>query len=512
MRTKRARTLMIQGTASSVGKSLVVAALCRIFRDTGLRVAPFKAQNMALNSFVTPQGGEIGRAQAVQAEAAGIPPHVDMNPILLKPEGGMRSQVVVLGRPAGSMTWSAYQERRAEFAGIVADALSRLRACHDLVVIEGAGSTAEVNLAAHDIVNMRVAAAADAPVLLVGDIDRGGVFAHLTGTMELLEVSDRARVAGFVINKFRGDRALLAPGLDFLRARFRIPVLGVIPYLPRLRIADEDSVGLEDRAGRHAPAADQVDIAVIRLPRISNYDDFLPLEHEDGVNVRFVEEPDEFAGADLVIIPGSKSTVADLRWLHERGIARVLVGRAREGGLVAGICGGCQMLGERIEDPHRVEAEETATSGLGLLPIVTRFARSKLTAQVRAKVEAPSIFSGGERGSYEVSGYEIHMGDIERGAGVAAPFRIITRNGVALAALDGAINRDGNVAGTMVHGVFENHAMRAAFIRALRRCKGLKTSGRARPTVSREEEYDRLAAAVAESLDTAALRRIIGLD
>ncbi|HLK87108.1 MAG TPA: cobyric acid synthase [Candidatus Binataceae bacterium] len=503
---------MIQGTASSVGKSLIVAALCRIFHRAGLNAAPFKAQNMALNSFVTPQGGEIGRAQAVQAEAAGIAPHVDMNPILIKPEGGMRSQVVVLGKPAGSMTWSAYQDRRAEFAGVVAESLARLRARHDLVVIEGAGSPAEVNLAAHDIVNMHVAAIADAPVLLVGDIDRGGVFAHLTGTMELLAPPDRARVAGFLINKFRGDPALLAPGLDFLRARFDLPVLGVIPYVPHLRIADEDSVGLEDRARRRAPAADQVDIAVIRLPHISNYDDFLALEHEDGVSVRFVEEPDEIAGADLAIIPGSKSTVADLRWLRERGAARAIAARAREGGLIVGICGGCQMLGERIADPHRVESEETATSGLGLLPIATRFARTKLTTQVRARIDAPSIFSGGEREPYELSGYEIHMGRSERGAGVAAPFRIIARNGVALEALDGAINREGNVAGTMLHGIFENHALRAAFIRALRRRKGLEASGSARPIASREQEYDRFAAAVAETLDLPALRRIIGLD
>jgi len=503
---------MVQGTASSVGKSLIVAAFCRIFHKAGLKVAPFKAQNMALNSFVTPEGREIGRAQAVQAEAACVSPHVDMNPILLKPEDGMRSQVVVLGKPAGSMTWSAYQSRRAEFAGIVADSLSRLRARHDLVVIEGAGSPAEVNLAAQDIVNMHVAAAADAPVLLVGDIDRGGVFAHLTGTMELLAPPDRARVVGFVINKFRGDPALLAPGLDLLRARFDIPVLGVIPYITRLRIADEDSVGLEDRVRPRTPGAAQVDIAVVRLPHISNYDDFLPLEHEDGVIVRFIEEPDECAGADLVILPGSKSTVADLRCLRERGIASAIVRGAREAGLVAGICGGCQMLGERIEDPYRVESEETATSGLGLLPIVTRFARTKLTAQVRARVEAPSIFGGAEREAYELTAYEIHMGNIERGDETAAPFRILSRNGVGSEAFDGAINRDGNVAGTMLHGIFEHDVMRGAFIRALRRRKGIELSARCEPLASREQEYDRLAAAVAESIDLRALRRIVGLE
>jgi adenosylcobyric acid synthase len=510
-RITTARTLMVQGTASSVGKSLIVAALCRIFHREGLSVAPFKAQNMALNSFVTPDGGEIGRAQAVQAEAAGLEPHVDMSPILLKPEGGMRSQVIVLGQPLGRMTWAEYQQRKPEFVRIIADSLQRLRARHDLIVIEGAGSPAEVNLAAQDIVNMHVAAAADAPVLLVGDIDRGGVFAHLTGTMELLAPADRARVAGFLINKFRGDPALLTPGLEFLRGRFNIPVLGVIPYVERLRIADEDSVALEDRRNRRINEPGQIDIAVIRLPRISNYDDFLALEHEDGVTVRFVEDAGELAGADLAIIPGSKSTVADLGWLIERGFARAIVERANGGGLVAGICGGCQMLGERIEDPYRVESNEASTRGLDLLPIVTRFAKTKLTAQVRARVETDSILGCADRVAGEISAYEIHMGNIERVAGGAAPFRIVVRNGAPTDLLDGAINREGTVAGTMLHGIFENDAPRAAFLDALRKRKGLTASGETRPVASREAEYDRLAAAVANNVDLPMFRKIAGL-
>ncbi len=505
---------MVQGTASSVGKSLIVAALCRIFHREGLSVAPFKAQNMALNSFVTPDGGEIGRAQAVQAEAAGLDPTVEMNPILLKPEGGMRSQVVVLGKPRDRMTWSEYQQLKPEFVRIIADSLSRLRARHDLIIIEGAGSPAEVNLAAQDIVNMHVAAEADAPVLLVGDIDRGGVFAHLTGTMELLAPSDRARVAGFLINKFRGDPALLASGLEFLRARFKIPVLGVIPYVERLRIADEDSVALEDRRKRRAPISgqpSQIDIAVVRLPRISNYDDFLALEHEDDVTVRFVEEAGELAGADLAIIPGSKSTVADLGWLNESGFARAIVARAHEGGLIAGICGGCQMLGERIEDPYRVESDEGSARGLGLLPIITRFGKTKLTAQVSARVETPSILSGATVVADEISAYEIHMGNVERVAGTAPPFRIVERNGAPADTLDGAINRDGTVAGTMLHGIFENDALRAAFLDTLRQRKGLAASGETRPVASREAEYDRLAAAVAGSVDLPMLRKIARL-
>ena len=506
-----ARTLMVQGTASSVGKTLIVAALCRIFHREGLSVAPFKAQNMALNSFVTSDGGEIGRAQAVQAEAAGIEPRVEMNPILLKPEGGMRSQVVVLGKPLGRMTWSEYQQLKPEFVRIVADSLHSLRAKHDLIIIEGAGSPAEINLAGQDLVNMHVAAEAEAPVLLVGDIDRGGVFAHLVGTMELLAPADRERVAGFLINKFRGDVALLAPGLEFLRERFRVPVLGVIPYLERLRIADEDSVALEDRRNRRATGLGQIDIAVIKLPRISNYDDFLALEHEDGVTVRFVEEPREMAGADLAIIPGSKSTIADLGWLHESGFARAIVDRAREGGLIAGICGGCQMLGEGIDDPYRVESDEASARGLGLLPIVTRFAKTKLTAQVRVRVKSSSILSGADIVADEISAYEIHMGNVERTAGSSAPFRIVSRNGAPADTLDGAINRDGSVAGTMLHGIFENDALRAAFLGALRRRKGLAAHGETRPVASREAEYDRLASAVADSVDLPMLRKIAGL-
>ncbi|MGZ6212314.1 MAG: cobyric acid synthase, partial [Candidatus Binataceae bacterium] len=497
--------------ASSVGKTLIVAALCRIFHREGLSVAPFKAQNMALNSFVTSDGGEIGRAQAVQAEAAGIDPRVEMNPILLKPEGGMRSQVVVLGKPLGRMTWSEYQQLKPEFVRIVADSLHSLRAKHDLIIIEGAGSPAEINLAGQDLVNMRVAAEAEAPVLLVGDIDRGGVFAHLVGTMELLAPADRERVAGFLINKFRGDVALLAPGLEFLRERFRVPVLGVIPYLERLRIADEDSVALEDRRNRRATGLGQIDIAVIKLPRISNYDDFLALEHEDGVTVRFVEEPREMAGADLAIIPGSKSTIADLGWLHESGFALAIVDRAREGGLIAGICGGCQMLGERIDDPHRVESDEASARGLGLLPIVTRFAKTKLTAQVRVRVKSSSILSGADIVADEISAYEIHMGNVERTAGSSAPFRIVSRNGAPTDTLDGAINRDGSVAGTMLHGIFENDALRAAFLGALRRRKGLAAHGETRPVASREAEYDRLASAVADGVDLPMLRKIAGL-
>ncbi|HET6345978.1 MAG TPA: cobyric acid synthase, partial [Myxococcota bacterium] len=324
-----APVLMVQGTASSVGKSLVATALCRIFQRRGLRVAPFKAQNMALNSAVTPEGGEIGRAQYVQAEAARVAPHVDMNPVLLKPEGDRRSQVVVLGKPIGSHTAVDYHAHKPTLRRTVADALARLRSRHDLVVIEGAGSPAEVNLREGDIVNMFVARVAGAPVLLVGDIDRGGVLAAIVGTMELLVPEERALVAGFVINKFRGDVALLQPGLDFLQARCGKPVLGVLPHVPSLRIAEEDSLSLAHRGGPRAVGPGDLDVAVVRLPRISNYDDVEALEHEAGVVVRFVEHAVAVGDPDLVILPGSKSTASDLRWLRASGLADVVVARAR---------------------------------------------------------------------------------------------------------------------------------------------------------------------------------------
>jgi len=384
---------MVQGTASSVGKSIVTAALCRLFLQEGLRVAPFKSQNMALNAFVTPHGGEIGRAQAVQAAAARVAPTVDMNPILLKPEGDSRSQVVVLGKPLGSLSAIDYQSKKPDLREVVAGSLSRLRADYDVVVIEGAGSPAEINLKPRDIVNMFVAELADAPVLLVGDIDRGGVFAAFVGTLELLEAHERARIAAFVINKFRGDIKLLESGLQFLHERTGVPVLGVLPYLQRLQIADEDSVSLDDRRGRKRAGPDDVEVAVVRLPRISNYDDFQPLEHEPGVVVRFVEHAREFEGADLVVLPGTKSTLSDLAWLQQAGMATALKERAARGELVLGVCGGCQMLGMKIIDPHRIESDVEQGQGLGLLQIETEFGVEKQTAQLRARAGESSFLS-----------------------------------------------------------------------------------------------------------------------
>ena len=506
-----ARTLMVQGTASSAGKSLLVTALCRIFRRQGLRVAPFKSQNMALNSFVTPDGGEIGRAQAVQAGACGIPPSIDMNPILLKPEGNSRSQVIVRGKAAGSMSAREYHAEKPRLRGLISECLTRLRDTHDIVVIEGAGSPAEINLKENEIVNMFVARTADAPVLLVGDIDRGGVFAALVGTMELLEPAERTRIAAFIINKFRGDRSLLTPGLDFLSARTGVPVLGVIPYIPKLRIADEDSASLETRMRAPQSGAGEIDIAIIRLPWISNYDDFDPLAHESGVGVRFVEHAEELDHPDLLVLPGSKSTVADLAWLQERGFARIVRERHNAGQPVLGICGGCQMLGQRIHDPHHTESGAATVDALGLLPIVTIFHRTKLTAQIEARSIGRSFLNPCEPAT--ITGFEIHMGMLEptgEAGDVAAPFEIIRRNGETVHARDGAASANGAVVGTMIHGLFENACVRQALLSELRRRRGLPAATHsAVPT--REAEYDRLAAAVRENIDLPQLFRIARL-
>jgi adenosylcobyric acid synthase len=504
-----APAIMVQGTASSVGKSLVVTALCRLFRRAGLRVAPFKAQNMALNSAVAADGGEIGRAQAVQAEAAGIAPCVDMNPILLKPEGDARSQVVVLGKPIGSLRAGEYHARKPELRAVVRESLARVRARADLVVIEGAGSPAEVNLKDRDIVNMDVARAADAPVLLVGDIDRGGVFAAFVGTLELLDGDERARIAAFVVNKFRGDRKLLEPGLDFLVARTGVPVLGVLPYVRGLRIADEDSVSLDDRAAVRARPG-ELDVAVVRLPRISNYDDLSPLEHEHGVTVRYVERPEELAEADLIVLPGSKCTATDLAWLRATGIAAEVTRRARRGAPVLGICGGCQMLGRAVLDPHGVESEHERIEGLGLLPLVTRFAREKVTAQVSARVATPSFVAGTP--GVEVSGYEIHMGETALDPGARPMFELVRRNDQPHACADGAVSEDGVVAGTLIHGLLESEVLRASLISSLRARRGLSAAPATTRIATRDEEYDRLADAVAEHVDWALLCRLARVD
>jgi adenosylcobyric acid synthase len=497
-----AKTLMVQGTASSVGKSILVAALCRIFLQDGFRVAPFKSQNMALNSFVTREGGEIGRAQAVQAEAAGVLPTVDMNPILLKPEADHRSQVIVSGKVMRNLTASEYYEFTPTLIQTVEASLSRLRSAYDIVMIEGAGSPAEVNLKEREIVNMRVAKMADAPVVLVGDIDRGGVFASIVGTLELLDQAERDLVKGFIINKFRGDVSLLRPGLDILEKKCGRPVLGVVPYIHDLGIAQEDSVFLDERPDKNSGA--DLDIAVIHLPYTSNYDDFDPFE-DRGCRVRYVSEADELGSPDLIIVPGTKTTIADLKFLRQRGLALPITRLARTGTPVIGICGGYQILGKRINDPQHVESREATVEGLGLLDVETTFAGTKTTTQVKARVVAAKGMFAGLNG-VEVAGYEIHMGRTE--GDNRSPFHIFeTPQGKADYA-DGSVSDGCSVLGSYIHGLFHNTAFTDGVLAYLMKRRGLSPSGVAANT---KDPYDALAAVVKESLDMQAVYRIAGL-
>jgi adenosylcobyric acid synthase len=489
-----AKTLMIQGTASSVGKSVMVAALCRILRQDGLKVAPFKAQNMALNSFVTKEGGEIGRAQVVQAEAAGIEPSVDMNPVLLKPEAEAKSQVIVLGKVAKNLEASQYYDYTPYLLGVIEDSLNRLCSNYDIVVIEGAGSPAEINLKEREIVNMRVARIAKAPVLLVGDIDRGGVFASIIGTLELLTEEERQLVKGLIINKFRGDLSLLKPGLEFLEKRTNKPVLGVIPYFRGIRIAQEDSVYLEER--RDGSAIKGVDIAIMRLPHISNYDDFDPLE-EMGCTLHYVTEPSELANPDLIILPGTKSTIADLLYLQEQGIAPAIIQRAKSGTPVIGICGGYQMLGKKINDPHKVESKETSVAGLGLLDMETTFGQVKTTTQVRARLLANKGLFEGLAGA-EITGYEIHMGQA-RSQNHIPLFQVVETPQGKADYPDGATSDDCFIFGSYLHGLFHNINFTHALLNRLRQRRGLPVA--AKVPLNKDRQYEELAGIVRQNLD-----------
>lgn len=497
---------MVQGTSSHAGKSILVAALCRIFARDGYQVAPFKAQNMSLNSFATPDGGEVGRSQAVQAASAMVSPRVDMNPVLLKPEGNRRSQVVVLGRPRAAASPREYHQLQAGLWGEVTGALARLRSEFDVVVIEGAGSPAEINLKRHDIVNMKVALWADSPVLLVGDIDRGGVFAHLVGTMALLDAEERARVKGYVINKFRGDPSLLDSGLHYLKERTGVPVVGVLPYFSDIHIPEEDSLGLSP--GTDHPGETAVDVAVIRLPRIANFDDFDPLRHQPGVRLRFVGRAAEFGHPDLVVIPGSKTTIPDLGWLRNQGLDQQILTARRKGAPVIGICAGYQMLGTRLSDPHRVESSQTEAAGLGLLPIATTITRDKATHQTELRVvgdrgllrDCPGIRAGA---------YEIHMG-VTTGHGAATPFVIEKRSSRETDLADGDMDEEGLTLGTYLHGLFHNPPLLRSILRCAARRRGLALSYSEEP-LDQNKEYDKLAEWARQHLDLEHIYRMTGL-
>jgi cobyric acid synthase CobQ len=457
------RTLMFQGTASHVGKSVVTAAACRWLARQGLRVAPFKAQNMSLNSAVTADGGEIGRSQAFQAAACGIEPETAMNPMLLKPMAGRRCQVILNGKPYCVTDGYGSAEHVPLALEVAGECLAGLRRRFDVVVIEGMGSPAEINLRERDVANMRTAELADAPVLLIGSIERGGVFAALAGTLELLAPSERARVKGFLINGFHGDPAVLASGCAELEQRYGVPTVGVLPWLPDLRVEEEDGVALAHRAASsHSPTLPlsrspgaTLDVLVPRLPAISNFTDLAPLEAETGVAVRYIERVADWGAPDLVVLPGSRSVAADLVWLRERGLDRCLREHADAGGWIIGLCGGYQMLGRDIGDPDGVEGGEPVVSGLGLLDVVTTFAPEKTLA----RAEGTALLPGLE--GLPVAGYEIHHGVTERGSSTRPAFRLTAQEGERL---DGAVDASGRIFGTYLHGLFDRFELRAALL------------------------------------------------
>jgi adenosylcobyric acid synthase len=481
-------TLMIQGTTSDAGKSTLVTALCRWLKRQGVSVVPFKPQNMALNSAVTADGGEIGRAQAVQAQAAGLAPHTDMNPVLLKPNSDTGAQVIIQGRAIGNMHAVAYHDYKLVARAAVLESHARLAAQYPVVMVEGAGSPAEINLRAGDIANMGFAEAVDCPVLLIADIDKGGVFAHLVGTLELLSPSEQARVKGFVINRFRGDIALLQPGLDWLEARTGKPVLGVLPYLMDFHLEAEDAVQvLQPDKDREV-----LRVAVPVLPRISNHTDFDPLRLHPQVDLQFIGPGQAIPPADLIILPGSKSVRADLARLREHGWDAAIARHLRYGGKVLGICGGLQMLGTRIDDPHGLEGPAGSSAGLGLLDYATVLEPEKQLRNVRGRLALDDL---------DVSGYEIHAG-VSAGPALATP-AVRLDDGRS----DGALSADGQVMATYLHGLFEAPAACAALLA----WAGLREARQVDYHARRERDIERLADLVESYLDTRLLRELCGL-
>ncbi len=490
-----AKAIMVQGTMSNAGKSLLAAGLCRIFHQDGYKVAPFKSQNMALNSFITEEGLEMGRAQVMQAEAAGIKPSVLMNPILLKPTNDVGSQVIVNGEVLGTMSARDYFAYKTKLIPDIMKAYNKLAEENDIIVIEGAGSPAEINLKQEDIVNMGMAKMAKAPVLLVGDIDRGGVFAQLIGTVMLLEEDEKAMVKGLVINKFRGDKTILDPGVKMLEEKSGIPVVGVAPYL-NIQVEDEDS--LTERFNQHGEIG-VIDLAVIRVPRISNFTDFNPFESMPGVTVRYVKSAAELGDPDMILLPGTKNTMEDLLWMRENGLEALILKAAANGKVIFGICGGYQMLGETLSDPDHVEAGGSIR-GMGLLPMDTVFADGK----TRTRVNGTFCEVGGVLNCLtgtKLSGYEIHMGVSTLKDGVASMTQIedfVKKDGTKA---DGA--QHGNVYGTYVHGVFDKEDVAKAVIRGIGRMKGIDTENITGVDFQafKETQYDILAAELRKHLD-----------
>lgn len=505
-----ANYIMMMGTSSHVGKSILATAMCRILYRKGRKVVPFKAQNMALNSYVTRDGDEMGRAQVAQAEAAGMEPMVDMNPVLLKPTGNAASQVIIMGKPVGNMSAREYHRGYSLKAfDAVKEALGRLDKEYDTIVIEGAGSPAEINLKANDIVNMRVAKYLQAPVLLIADIDRGGALASLVGTLELLDEEERALVKGLVINKFRGDVTLLTPAIDFLEKKTGKPVLGVVPHIEQMGIDDEDSVSLEEKQA--APTEGDIRIAVIQTPKISNFTDFDALAHEKDVALYYVKAVEDLGEPDVIMLPGSKNTTEDMLYLRKSGLRDKILAHAKAGKAVIGICGGYQMLGEVIRDPQHTESQNDEAAGLGLLGMETVFASEKLTSQVVAQCQ-DLYFMGQSISADNLRGYEIHMGHtaFTREAD-KHPFTVCQRRGKACASQEGTANAAGNVFGTYIHGVFDNDVFRRSVLNAIRHSKGLEALANTRNVMAEKQQaYEHLADVVENALDMEKLYQIMG--
>lgn len=506
---KASKRIMIQGTGSSVGKSILTAGLCRIFYQDGFETAPFKSQNMALNSYITADGGEMGRAQVVQAEACGKAPDVRMNPILLKPTTDRKAQVILNGKVHNQMDAVSYHAYKPQLADAVKRTFDSLVSENDIVVIEGAGSPAEINLRENDLVNMGMAEMADSPVLLVGDIDKGGVFASLYGTIMLLTPEERARIKGMIINKFRGDVEILKPGLKMIEDLTGVPVLGVVPYSV-LKIEDEDS--LSERFKREQDLSKKIQVEVLYLPHVSNFTDFDALEILPDVNVRYVMRGEAIHDPDLLIIPGSKNTIEDLMYLKNAGLDEQIIRLYRRGKRVVGICGGYQILGKSIADPHATESAIERINGLGLLDTETLFETVKTTTQVTAKVEG---FFGdlSHLNGEVVKGYEIHMGQTKRLSGEPLT-RIIEQLGEEVLVEDGAISPDGRVFGTYIHGIFDNSDFTNGLLNVIRKEKGLDSLEA--NTLSYEAfkagEYDKLAKILRDTLDMDAIYEICGLE
>ncbi len=501
-----AKALMVQGTGSGAGKSLLVAGLCRIFRDEGLSVAPFKAQNMALNSYVTSDGGEIGRAQVLQAQAARVAPIVDMNPVLLKASGDAGSQVIIHGRPIGHMSAREYYRIKGKAWEAVRESYARLSASFDLIFMEGAGSPAEINLMDVDIVNMSAAKLAGAPVLLVGDIDKGGVFASLYGTVKLLG-RDGRHIKAFVINKFRGDLDILKPGLDMMEARTGKPVIGVLPYAKDMGLPEEDSLSL--RNGTMSRGDGAVRVVVVRLPYISNFTDFDAFLCEPDAQLHYSTSPGDIENADLVIIPGSKSTVKDLLFLKAAGLDRAIRAAHDRGVQVAAICGGYQMAGKKIHDPHGVESSHTEIDGLGLLDIETAFGEAKTTCQVEAKIARWASAGFAAAGNDGLTGYEIHMGDSEGDIGL---FEIKRLSGPMAGTPVADGSGKGNCWGTYIHGIFDNDAFRRSVLNGLREKKGLQPlDSPVSYAATIDRGLNRLADLLRQHVDMNFIRRVLGL-